>query len=663
MSKNKFLKLICRSVNYYLWILLIFSTVSLLYDPVVAAVEYAVLIFFAFVYYFNNYKKKKKLIRYVHSLAYNGESPENEPLEKFPLPVVILEPSGKIIWNNKSFLQMIGTDYVYNLRIDEYIPELNTDALSCDGNAVSMDLFHNDRYYHVFGNISVLSSDDKNNDYYVVLYWEDITEHEKLKRTYANEQFVSCIIVVDNYEEVVQDTPNQDKPKLTATIEEKLQKFAESANGILRKYEKDRFFFYFQKQYLDQYTESKFRILDEIKEIHVGNTISPTLSIGVGVGGDTMAANEAYSFSALDMAFGRGGDQAIIKDAEQYHFYGGKSSGYEKRTRVKSRVVAYAIRELLNDTESVFVMGHARADVDVLGSALGIYRAVKALGKNAYIIIDRENQTVAKFIKSIESEYRGVFISKANALDMAERSSLLFVVDTHKKSLVEEPELLKLCKRVVVIDHHRRSTDFIENPIILYHEPYASSASELVTEVVQYIDSNIRLNQHEAEALYAGIYMDTKSFAFKTGVRTFEAASYLRRCGVDSIKIKKLFQVDMNTFKKRLSIIENATIIRGMIAIAACEKNDKDMPTIVAQATDELLNISNVNTSFVLCDMGDTTIISGRSLGDINVQVILEKLGGGGHMTIAGAQLKGVGVVEASDRLYKAIDEYFDNNN
>lgn len=661
MKKNNFLKMLTLNINYYLWILFIFATVTFMYDYVVALVQYTLLAIIAFMYYYNRYNRRSQLSEYIATLNYNGSEEKNESLLKFPMPVVIIDSSMKVIWHNEAFASISDYPDIYELPIKDFIPSFDENDINWDCRELSLDIVHNGRYYHVFGNITIMNEDDKEFSSYIVLYWDDVTNYELLKKQYTDEQFVSCVAVVDNYEELMQDTPNQDKPKLTATIEEILQKFAQSSSGILRKYEKDRFFFYFQKQYLEKYIDSKFKILDEMKEISVGNKIPPTLSLGIGVGGETMSQNDAYSFSALDMALGRGGDQVIIKDNEQYSFFGGKSSGVEKRTRVKSRVVAYAIRELVNESDTIFIMGHARADIDVLGSAMGLYRAFKSLGKDSKIIIDKGNQTVQKFLDTINDDYRGVFISKAAATEIADKDSLVVVVDTHKTTLVEHPELLEITKNVIVIDHHRKGADFIQNPIILYHEPFVSSASEIVTEIIQYIDDNLELTQSEAEALYAGIYMDTKGFTFKTGVRTFEAASYLKRRGVDTVRIKKLFQIDMNTFLKKWEIIENAQTLRNSIAIATCEKTDSDMPTIVAQATDEMLNISNVHTAFVLCDMGDHIIISARSLGDTNVQLILEKLGGGGHMTIAGAQIKGVSLEEARGMLDIAIQEYFES--
>lgn len=662
MKNNKFLIFLSRSVPYYIWLCFVFATVTLVFDAYIAIVEYIAVALLTAVYWSNANKRHKLLSDYVHSFVYKGETTANEPLEKFPMPVVIVAPDGKMLWHNTAFDTLLGTDNIFDVNISEYVPEFNTSILATDGDNVSADIMFKDRNYHIFGNIALISDNGKDVEKYIILYWDDVTAYTELETKYRDEAFVSCVAVIDNYEEVMQDTQNPDKPKLTASIEEKLQLFAQSANGILRKYEKDRFFFYFQKQYLDIFMNDKFNILEEIKAISVGNKIPPTVSMGIGIGGKSMAANDSYSFSALDMALGRGGDQVIIKENDQYHFFGGKSGGVEKRSRVKSRVVAFALRELVNNADKIFIMGHKRADVDVLGAALGLYAGIRSLGKNAYIVIDRGNLTVDKFMNGIENEYKNVFINKVGAVELADENSLIIVVDTHKTTLVEQPALLNISKNVVVIDHHRRSTDYVQNPILTYHEPYASSASELVTEVVQYIDSKVKLTKNEAEALYAGIFMDTKGFTFKTGVRTFEAAAYLRRNDVDTIKIKKLFQIDLDTFMSKCSIIENVRELRPTIAVATCvQTNDDDMQLIVAQATDELLNITNITSAFVLCDMGDSTIISARSLGETNVQVIMEKLGGGGHMTIAGAQLRDVALDDALSMLTEAVDEYINN--
>lgn len=637
--------------------LYIFAAVTFLYDTYVSMIEFILAILLTVAYKINSHNTKVDIVEFLSSDNFESKY-SKEPLSNLPIPVSIINLEGKLIWNNKAFGNLINTNVVYELNIADYIPSFSVDELNINNDHVDIKIWHENRIFNVFGNI-ISTNTDKKYDPYIVMYWDDITDFENLNKKYNDELFVSCVAVIDNYDELMQYTQNADKPKLTATIEEKLELFAQNCNGVLVKFEKDRFFFCFQKQYLTKFKNEKFSILDEIKEISVGNRISPTLSIGIGVGGSSMSVNDAYSYSALDMALGRGGDQAIIKDGDEYLYYGGKSTGVEKMSRVKSRVVANALKELVNTSDKIFIMGHKRADLDVLGAALGLYRAIKCLGKDAYIVIDYENQTVEKFLNSVYSSYSNVFINRSTAVELVDSMSLVIVVDTHKPSLVEQPVLLDIAKSIVVIDHHRRASEFINNATLVYHEPYASSASEIVTEVIQYIDNNIVLEKCESEALYAGIYLDTKGFDFKTGVRTFEAAAYLRKNDVDTIRIKKLFQIDMQTFMNKCNIIENVRQIRKSIAVATCEKQDtNDMQIIVASATDELLNISGITTAFVLCDMGGgDVIISARSLGETNVQVIMEKLGGGGHMTIAGAQLSNTTIEDAETMLIEAIDE------
>lgn len=658
MNGKRIMRMLSLNVGYYLWVIFLLALVTFLFDYRVAAFEMAIFIALTFYYLRTNRSRKTQIAEYVNSLTLEVDSATKDSLVNFPLPVVVLQLDGMIAWYNDQFSNMLGGQELFETSINEFVPELDLDNFHKDDSRVTCDVEHNGRYYHIFGNIAKIG--ETSSEYLVVLYWDDRTSYELIKEKYYKEKFVSAIVVIDNYEDLMQDTPAADKLKLTASIEEALAQWAQQTNGILKKYEKDRFFFYFEKQYLDEFITKNFDILDTVREINVGNKIPATLSIGIGYGGGTMAENDAFSYSALDMALGRGGDQAIIKDNEQYYFYGGRSKEVEKRTRVKARVIAYAIRELITNTDDIIIMGHRNADIDVLGAALGLYRAIENTGKHARILMETYNQTVKRMLDQLDESYDEVFITRTFARELVTKGTLVFVVDTHKHTLVEEPALLDIAERIVLIDHHRRSTDFIENAVIVYHEPYASSASELITEVVQYMDENVNLQPPEAEALYAGIFMDTKNFTFKTGVRTFEAASYLRRVGVDTIAVKKLFQVDLSTMIEKLSIIGQAQIYRDTIAISVCQQQSADMQTIVAQAADDLLNLTNITSSFVICDTGDSVIISGRSLGDINVQVILEKLGGGGHMTIAGAQLQNTTAEQALDLLHAAIDDYFE---
>ncbi|MBQ6894329.1 MAG: DHH family phosphoesterase [Clostridia bacterium] len=662
---KRFLKMVSLNVSYYLWIIFVFSIITCLYDYKAAIIEFAAFLALFAIYTANKHRRRSKLFKYIRNLDINVDDKAYNALTHSSIPISIVKRDGVIVWSNEPFMKLAESNNVYKLPITDYIKNFDINSFDSDNSEEGLKLVfkttHNGRSYKILGNIlNTSTSDNKSEDnYYIALYWYDNTEFELLSKKYYSEAFVSCIIVIDNYDDVMQSTPVADKPMLTAAIEDTLNKLSQNANGIIKKYEKDRFLLYIQKAYLDKLIEDNFSFAENFKTILSGNKVAPTLSVGIGTDGDSLVQNDNYAYSALDMALGRGGDQVVIKDNEQYRFYGGKTKEFEKRTRVKARVVSQAIREMITESEQIIIMGHKYADVDVLGSALGLYSIITSLGKNAKILMDTYNQTVERFIEKYSDGFEDIFVSKAYANEFITPDTLLFVVDTQKHSLVEEPALLDVSNRIIVIDHHRKSTDFIQNALLTYHEPYASSASELITEILQYIDG-VKLGKAEAEAMYAGIFMDTKNFTFKTGVRTFEAASYLKRMGVDTIEVKKLFQVDLNAFVKKWAIIENASTYKGKVAIATCVKNDNDMQTIVAQAADELLNVSNITSSFVVCDMGDKIIISARSFGDINVQVITEKLGGGGHMTIAGAQIEGSTMEEVVDNLKGIIDNYLE---
>ena len=409
---------------------------------------------------------------------------------------------------------------------------------------------------------------------------------------------------------------------------------------------------------------NKFTILDEIKEIETEEGMPITLSIAISNEGKTNYEKYESASVAMDIALGRGGDQAVIRQDGKYVFFGGKAQEVEKRTKVKARVISHALEELIKKSDNVMVMGHMNGDIDSIGSSLGIYRLAKTFEKEAYIVNNTYGLTLANFIVTLKQEgYKDVILDKTEAMNKITPNTLLVIVDTHKRSYVEVPELLEKTEKIVIIDHHRKSEDFIENAILTFHEAYASSASELVTEIVEYATQEVTLEQIEAESLYAGIMMDTKNFTFKTGVRTFEAAAYLRKYGIDIIKVKKWFQSDLESYTVIAEIVKNAEIINDSIGISVYEEKDKNANLICAKAADELLTISNISASFVLGRMGDKVCISGRSIGDINVQVILEKLGGGGHITLAGAQVEGMTLEEAKTELIIRINEYFAENN
>ena len=459
----------------------------------------------------------------------------------------------------------------------------------------------------------------------------------------------------------MQRTTEEEKLKITSDAEKSIYAWVNKYNGLLIKSERDSYVCIFDQYHLEKIKEDKFEILDEIKEIKTNDNIQLTLSIAISEDAKNNLDEYKSAKAVIDIALGRGGDQAIIKQNGKYYFFGGRTQEVEKRTRVKARIVAQALEELMNGVSNVIIMGHTNSDIDAMGASMGLYRIATTIGKKAYIVNETNGTSLDSFIKDLKEtkKYEDVIIDKNEALAEINEDSLLIVVDTDKKNYVEVPELLEKTEKIAVIDHHRRGTDYIENAILTFHEVYASSACELVTELVEYADKTIKLDPFEVEALYAGIMMDTKNFTFKTGVRTFEAAAFLRKCGVDIIKVKKWFQSDLETYNKISEIVANSEIINDTIAISIYDKEDSDANIICAKAADELLTISNITASFVIGKMDDKICISGRSIGDINVQLILEKLGGGGHITVAGAQIEGMTQEEVKQELINRINEYF----
>lgn len=663
MNLKKALRVFLINNAFYLWVILLFCVVTLAFDSRLALFEFTIFSALTIFYVVTVFLRKKDVVNYLNTLTNTIDSAHKDSLFNFPLPVVILKSDGTIAWYNEFFATLAKLDInksdAFDKKINAVIPEFEFELLYKESDsAVSYNFKLDEKYYHVFGNITKLENTDET---CTVLYWDDRTDDELLKIRYDEEKFVSSVVVIDNYDDIMQDTPANDRPMLIATVDEVLGEVANSVNGILKKQEKDRYFFYFNNKALDNFIESKFEFVKNIREIKIGNKFPLTLSIGIGCDGDDMSQNDNYSYVALDMALGRGGDQVVIKNNEKFEFFGGKSKELEKRTRVKARIVSFALKELIEESENVIIMGHKNADVDVFGAALGIYRACVTLNKDVKLLMQTYNSSVKNLIELLSEEYNELIINGAYASEIITKKTLIIVVDTHMRGLLENPELLDRTNRIVVIDHHRRAADFIDNAVLTYHEPYASSASELICEMLQYIDNNVEINRIEADALYSGIYLDTKNFTFKTGVRTFEAASYLKKIGVDTGYIKKLFQESLDTVTKKLRIVENAFYYNDNIVIATCEKNDDNMQTIVAQAADELLNIKDVSCSFVVCQFDENVIISARSFGEINVQVILEKLEGGGHMTMAGSTLKDIKVSEVVKMLKEVLDEYLKN--
>lgn len=617
--------------------------------------------------YYANRKRKSEISETLQDLTLTVDSAAKTSLINSPFPLIIMETDGNIIWKsskfNSEFMDVDINSYMNDLSI-----ELRSDIESREDKKnrdIVRQITIGNRIYKIIGRYVDFKNKDRDKkgkkEYMIILHFIDDTENVKLQKEYKDSKSCVGIIMVDNYEETIRGLDASEKPIVTAEIDKKMYDWASLTNGVLIKSDRDRYVYLFEQRYLETLKEDKFSILDKIKEIDTKEKVQFTLSIAVSNEGLTDKQKYESAQGAMGVVLGRGGDQAVIRENEIYKFFGGRAEEVEKRTKVKARVVAHALENLIKESKKVMIMGHNNPDMDSIGSCMGIYRLAKTLDTNAYIVSSEDVPALKAFNRELDkdSEYEDVIINKEVAMENVDEETLLVVVDTHKVNYVDAPELLKEVKKIVIVDHHRRSADYIENATLMFQEVYASSAAELVTELLQYAETKINLKTIEAESLYAGIMMDTKNFTFKTGVRTFEAAAYLRRCGVDIIRVKKWFQSDLKSFNTIADIVKRADIVNTTIAISIYDKTSKEASLICAKAADELLTISDITASFVLGNTGEKICISGRSIGDINVQVILEKLGGGGHITLAGAQVEGMTIEETKQELINRINEYF----
>ena len=666
MSKNYnrkvFDNLVSRTKIYLVIILILLVILSYLQPALIIPSILIYILILGYTYFANN-KRKSEISEQLQDLTLTVDTAAKSSLINSPFPLVILETNGNIVWKSSKFITEFAeidmNDYINDLIID--IKDEADRSKDTKKKSVERTLEIKDKIYKVYAEFAKSKKTDRkrNQDYMMILYFVDETEKHLLQEENENKKTCVGIIMLDNYEEVMQRIDVEQKTQIMAKVESIIYDSVNETNGILVKEDRDTYVYIFEQRNLEKIKNSKFAILDSIKDVVRKDKIQLTLSIAISNEGETDKDVYKSALSAMDVILGRGGDQAVIRENGKYQFFGGKVEEVEKRTKVKARIVAHALEELMSESEKIMIMGHTNPDIDAMGSALGIYRMAVSLGKETYIVTNPEATSIKTFMDSIQDEYKDVFITKDIALSKIDSNTLLIVVDTHKRTYVEEPELLNKTSKIVVIDHHRRSADFIEQSILTFQEVYASSAAELVTEILQYTQHDIELSTVEAESLYAGIMMDTKNFTFKTGVRTFEAAAYLRRCGVDIIKVKKWFQSDLESYNKIAEIVKKAEVIYDTIGISTYDLAEKDANLICAKAADELLTIGNITASFVLGMLDNKVCISGRSIGDINVQMILEKLGGGGHITLAGAQLEGKTIEEAKTELIQKIQEYF----
>ena len=662
-SRKVFDSLVSRTKIYLVIILILFILISL-FRPILIITSIILYISILCYTYFANNKRKSEISEQLQDLTLTVDSAAKSSLINSPFPLVILETNGNVVWKSSKFVTEFA-DIDMNNYINDLIIDIKDEIEKSDNKkrkSVIRQIQIGKKTYTVQGEFAKSKKYErkKSPEYMMILYFIDETEKVKLKQENEDKKICVGIIMIDNYEEVTQRVDAEQKTQLMAKVESTIYDWVNETNGILVKTDRDTYVYVFEQKNLEKIKEEKFAILDSIKNLVRKDKIQLTLSIAISNEGDTERDVYKSASAAMDVILGRGGDQAVIRQNGKYLFFGGKVEEVEKRTKVKARIVAHALEELIKENDKIMIMGHTNPDIDAIGSALGIYRIAKTLEKEAKIVANVETPSIKDLYESIKDQYQEIFISSETALAQVDSGTLIIVVDTHKKTYVESPELLTKTNKIVIIDHHRRSADFIDNSILTFQEVYASSAAELVTEIIQYTQNEVELSEVEAEALYAGIMMDTKNFTFKTGVRTFEAAAYLRRCGVDIIKVKKWFQSDLESYNTISEIVRKAEIVRDSIGISIYDVQEKETSLICAKAADELLTISDITASFVLGKLGDKVCISGRSIGDVNVQMILEKLGGGGHITLAGAQLENVTIDEAKQELISKINEYFE---
>ena len=577
----------------------------------------------------------------------------NKALRDFPMPVLVTRRAGEIIWYNDEMREkVLEGDDCFGRRLAEYFPSINL-QVECPSQGYNVE-YNGHQYtaYHA-------PTGEEDNRLYV-LYLIDDDKLKRIAKEYFSSRPVVAIILIDNYEELLQSARENERSQIMGEIEYQIECYVENYNGVIKKLEKDRYFVALEERYMRSIVEERFTILDTVRKINANDKMPATLSIGVGRDAQSLPQAEKFASQALDMALGRGGDQAAVKNKNGYEFYGGVSKGIEKRTKVKTRIVAAALMELLESSSNVLLMGHRFADLDCLGAAVGLYYPISQMGKPVNIILNsRANMVKQLHSRLLEQGFETAFVEPEVATDYVSDDTLLIIVDVHTPHFIEAPEVYKKCKNVVVIDHHRKMVDYIDNAVIFHHEPYASSASELVAELVQYFGDKYKPTSAAAEALLAGIMLDTKNFIMRTGVWTFEAAAYLRRMGADTVEVKRLFASSMQAYQERCKVVSSATIYRHCAICEVAEKIE-EIKMVSAQAADELLGIEDVDASFVFYYESDQVVAySARSMGKVNVQIIMEKLGGGGHLTMAGAQTKGIDLKEGRQRLLEAIDDYY----
>lgn len=658
MDKN-FLKIFEPGARTVFFVLVLFTFVSLFLNSSVFWLELVVVVVLYLFYLKVGLSRQQSLARYIETLTYHVDSAAKNSLLNFPLPMAVVRLNGNISWYNSKFSSVINApDYLLEKPITELFPDFNYEEV-IEGRAQNPMMGKVlERTFFIYTNVINPKNPTTG---LITLYLVEQTDLTFARSELAKRRSVAGILMIDNYEDIIQNAKEIEKANAAAKIDKRISQWAEKSGALLQKFARDRYVFVMEEPYLKEMIGERFAILDQVKEILVGDNKMPvTISLGIGKDGTTFLEKFEFARAAMDVALGRGGDQVVIKSQNNFEFYGGKSKEIEKRTKVKSRVVATALKELISDSEQIYIMGHRFSDIDSLGAAIGLYKIVVSLGKKGTIILSSRSVAVSRLLERMAplENYKDVFVLPQNILLPIEPKSLLIVVDTNNPDYVESPEVLAACSSIVVIDHHRRVGNYIEKATLNFHEPFASSACEMVTEILQYLEEYVKISKEEANALLAGMVLDTKSFTQRTGVRTFEAASYLKRCGADPSDAKAIFSNDLNSFRLKMQFIGQTKMIYDDIALSVWNQaSDGFTKEMFAQAVDEMLAIAGVKAAFGVMSIDDEVHISARSGGDMNVQLIMEKLKGGGHQTVAGTQLKDTTVAAAQEALISAIGE------
>ncbi len=662
MKSNKNIKRLSEpGVGIHLFFMVLFALAALYFRQyLLAAAEGGVILVLLLFALIARRAREKQLTAYIESVTYETENAKNNTLMLFPLPIAVFRlDDASIVWGNEMFFSMCGVSKKrIDVRISDLLPAFSGKWLLEGKNRYPSVLELDGRKYQVHGNLVRSEKSEGDNAFLGVTYWVDVTEFEDVRLEYEGSKPVPGVVIIDNLDELYKNLPERARNDLRDAVEDKLHQWCESYHGFVRRYDRDRYLVMFEKREIDKMRQNKFRITEEIHEIESPNGVAATISIGLGEEASNIAEALQFADMGVELALTRGGDQAVIKNRLSFEFFGGRGLEVEKRTKVKSRVMANTLAELMRDSSKVFVMGHRFADLDALGAAVGVCCMARACGVRPYIVMDLEHNASKSLLGRLrsEKEYRDAFLSPQEAMLAADGRTLLVVVDTNRPEQVEDADLLSACNRVAVIDHHRVAATYIQNAALGFIEPYASSTCELLTELLQEVTDQTQISRCEAEALLAGIVLDTKSFSLRTGERTFDAAAWLRRAGADTVDVKKLFQSDMDDTIARYTILQDAKLYRN-VAIAA--PNTPQKRVVAAQAADELLNISGVDASVVIVPDGKGKVYaSARSIGDLNVQILMEKLGGGGNRSAAAVQFTGLTTEEALQKVYAAIDEY-----